>query len=394
MTAERIQERRAVLACFRREPEFDGFINISANGDQALLRWLDESGLALYLAQRFDDYGLYKEIHSGVRGALDERMEANRRRTSVLLSEFQRVNAAIQRAGVRYAVIKGFSLTPEFCCEPWLRHQSDIDLLVAPADAVGTIEALRSLGYELEPDDGSGELCLAIRSGHVPSAHDFIYDSPRNQHVEIHTSFYEPHCGVSLEVGEKWAEQIEWREVGGVRYPGVDLRHRFVMQVLHVFRHLASWARTAWLYEIAYFAERFRNEREVWCRIDGLLHDQKVRRACGVVCAMVANTFGIQFPAIVQETWIEPLPPRQAAWISRYGESWMLSDFLRASKAGLLLQREFADSSLAWWSYRAKRYRKALKALRRSENTGSRFLVERARKQMDYLWESLRWSKL
>jgi hypothetical protein len=173
-----------------------------------------------------------------------------------------------------------------------------------------------------------------------------------------------------------------------VPYPSLDVAHRFVMQVMHVFRHISSWARMAWLYEIAHFAERFGSERELWNWIDGLLNC-KARNACGVVCALVTNAFGTKFPAIVEERWFEPLPARQASWIAGYGEAWILSDFLRGSKAGLLLQREFADSAMSWWWYRARRYGKAL---RRSERTGPRFLVERARKQMEYVWQSMRWS--
>jgi hypothetical protein len=330
---------------------------------------------------------LWEEVDAELRGALQARMEMNRRRTFVLLSEFGRVNAALQRTEVRYALIKGFSLTDEFCRELWLRHQSDIDLLVDPADATAAIDALGSLEYELEPDEGSGEICLAIRSGHVPSAADCIYHWPQNWHLEIHTKFYMPHCGASFDVGAKWAEHLECREIGGVRYPSLDVAHRFVMQAMHVFRHTSSWARMAWLYEIAYFAGRFGEERALWSRIDGLL-DEKARNACGIACALVASAFGTKFPAIVEEKWMKGLPPRQASWIARHGEAWMLSDFPHGNKAGLLLQREFADSPTAWWRYRAGRYRKAL---RRSEMNGPRFLMNRARRQIEYVWQSLRW---
>ncbi len=387
------RERRAVLACLRREPELDEFLRIAAKGEfKTLLRWLDESGLALYLGQRLQDCGAREQVDARLRHALNARTEANRRRTFVLLSEFGRVNAALQQSQVRYAVVKGFSLTNEYCPALWLRHQSDIDLLVDAGDAAGAIEALRSLGYALDSDERSGEICMAIRSGRLPSARDFIYGWPQDWHVEIHTKFYEGQCGVSLDVGESWMEHMQWREIGEVQFPSLGLAHGFVMQVLHVFRHIGSWARTAWLYEIAHFVERFGGEHELWSRIDALL-EPKVRDACGVVCVMVANAFGTKFPTMVDEKWITPLPRRQVAWIAQYAERWMLSDFLHGSKTGLLLQREFADSRVAWWKYRAFRYRKALRALRQSDKTGPRFLAERARKQMEYLRESLRWSR-
>jgi putative nucleotidyltransferase-like protein len=395
MTADQYNARRAVLACFRRLPEVDEFMKIAADeagSHGTLLKWLDESGLALYLTGRLQDRGLLERIDTKLYAALEARLQANRRRTSILLSEFGRVNAALQCAGVRYAAVKGFTLTNEFCPEPWLRHQSDIDLLMVPGEVESAIEALNALGYQLEPDEGSGEVCLAIRSEHVPSANDFLYDPPHHSHVEIHTALYEPYCGVSLDVGREWAGHIEWREIASIRYPSLDLPYRFVVQVLHAFRHIPSWARVAWLYEIAYFAEHFEDDNELWRKIDALVAGEKERNACGIVCTIVADTFGASFPTSIQEKWIEPLPSRYLLWMKDHAERWMLSDFLSGSKAGLLLHRHFADSRRTWWSYRISRYRKALKTLRTSEHTGPRFLVERARKQVDYLWQSVRWS--
>lgn len=393
MDVEEVRRRRAVLACFHPGADSDQCLGITAGGDnRALLRWLDESGLALYLAQRLLERGLMDQVPTELREQLERRLEANRRRTLVLLVEFERVNDALRRAGLRYAVVKGFTLAPEFCPAPWLRHQSDIDLLTSPDDAETAIEALCSLGYEMEPYEGSGEICMAIRSEHVPSADDFLYDPPQHRHVEIRTGFYETYCGVSLDVGNDWSGHIEQHEADGVQYPCLGLPHRFLVQVLHVFRHTSSWARLAWFYEIAYFVEKFGNNDELWAKADGLLIGNKERQACGVVCAMVANTFGTQFPGLIEENWIAQLTTAQVSWIERHGESWLLSDFLLGSKVGLFLQRQFADSRWAWFKYRASRYAAAVRTIGQGEGTGAKAFRVRARKQIDYVWESLRWS--
>src|SRR5512146_113287 len=152
MTADLVQQRRAVLTCFRRKPDFGGLKGIAASIDRSLLlRWLDESGMAIYLAQRLVQHGVSDGIDAALRQALNERTEANRRRTSALLQAFGRVNRTLQQAGPAYEVVKGFTLTPEFCSWPWLRHQSDIDLLM-PATAIDSAaECLGTLGYKLEP---------------------------------------------------------------------------------------------------------------------------------------------------------------------------------------------------------------------------------------------------
>jgi hypothetical protein len=394
MNADQLKTRRAVLGCFRHVAEFDEFLAIAAGGEfGALLRWLDESGIALYLGQRLGERGLLERIDPGLRCELERRLVANRQRTEILLADFERVNDALRRAGVQYAMVKGFTLAPEFCPARWLRHQSDIDLLMSPREAGKAVAALCSLGYEKEPYEGSGEICLAIRSDHVPSAEDFLYDLPKHRHVEIQTSLYESHCGVSLAVGSDWIGHIEEREVGGVRYPSLDLPYRLLLQVLHAFRHTSSWARLAWFYEIAYFVERFGNDDELWTKIDRRLPGAKERQACGVVCAMVADMFGAQFPTVVKERWITPLPDAQASWMEQRGELWLLSDFLSGSKAGLFLQRQFADSRWAWWWYRASRYVEAVRTLGHGDQTGTRAFRHRARKQIDYVWQSLRWSR-
>ena len=394
MNPEDIKTRRAVLACFRPVANFDEFLGIAAGGEfSPVLRWLDESGLALYLTQRLREQGLLEGVHSGLREALERRLTANRQRSSVLLGEFERVIDALRRAEVQYAVVKGFTLAPEFCPAPWVRHQSDIDLLMSPDEVEGAIEGLCRLGYAMEPYEGAGEICLAIRSEHVPSADDFIYDPPKHKHVEIQAGFYQSHCGVSLSAGNNWSRHIVGREIGGVQYRGLDLPHRFLIQVLHAFRHISSWARAAWFYEIAYFVERFGNDEELWRNIDTLLPGVKERQACGVVCAMTGDAFGTEFPEIVRTKWIAGLTQAQLSWIEQHGEGWLLSDFLYGSKVGLLLQRQFADSWWTWRKYRASRYLAAAKRLGKGERAGANAFRVRARKQIDYVWQSLRWSR-
>ncbi len=393
MITDRYQHHRAVLTCFRHDPDFRQFLELARSPECVrLLRWLDESGLALYLAQRLQHHGLWVDIDPALQNALDNRVQANRRRTELLLSEFERVNAALQSSGVPFVFLKGFTLTDEFCPEPWLRHQSDIDVLVSPRSVAPSIKVLSALGYQIEPEEGSGEMCLAIRSKHIPSADDFIYDPPHHRHLEIHKAFYEPVCGVSLDVGANWAECITQRQIGNVQYPSLDLPHRFVLQVLHVFRHLSGWARLAWLYEIAYFTKRFEQDVELWRDIDSLVSNEKVRNACGVVCSIVSEAFATDFPEPVQQNWIGSLSKGQSAWIKSHAEGWMFADAHNCHKIGLLLHREFADSHRAWWTYRASRYARALKGIRKSERTGPRFLVLRIRRHLDYLWECLRWS--
>jgi hypothetical protein len=395
MRADLYRSRRAVLACFRPEPQCERFIaDIQRNADHgALLKWLDDSGLALYLVRKLTQPPLLERIPPALRFALETRVEANRQRTSVMLDELARVNATLQHNSVAYAILKGFTLTPEFCPEPWLRHQSDIDLLVEPASIDAAKRALDAIGYKVESVEPTGEICLAIRSDHIPSAADFLYGTPHHQHAEIHPAFWEPSCGVSFQVGGDWREHIEWRKIGTVRYPALDITYRFIAQLLHVFRHITSWARLSWLYEIAYFVETFSDDEGLWIDMDKLTNkDPRVRNACGVVCRMASEAFGTKLPEIIQAKWVDPLPLRQRSWIEHHAAGWMLDDFASGNKVGLILQREFADSRSAWWRFRWARLTRFVKGLTLTERAGPKLLAERSRKQVNYLWRTLQWN--
>ena len=393
MRSDQVKSRISVLQCFRPKPEFGEFLEWALNQRErdALLRWLDESGLALYLQRQLSDHGVLENFEPGWRLALQQRVDANRRRTSIMLEEFDRINGALQAKSIPYVVIKGFTLAKEFCPEPWLRHQADLDVLVEPNSLQLAKEAFVSLGYEVESESELG-VGLGIRSEHAPSKDDCLYGAPLYWDAEIHSSFYEDNCGVSLSIGEDWRDHIVMREIGVTECPCLDLPHRFVGQVLHAFRHTGSWMRIAWLYEISYFAHLFRNDLTVWEQIDLLTGtDRKTQNACGVVACLAINAFGAEFPEIVHKNWIEPLPVRQRKWIEQYSLRWMLNDFGRSDKTGLILQREFADSSLTWWGYRVTRATKLLRMLALREIQPN-FLVERIRRQIAYLFHSMAWN--
>ena len=393
MTEDQSEAKLAVLECFRAKPEFEHFLDVAhrQEGKKGLLRWLDESGLALYLHRQLSSHAALESVEPGLREALQRRLDANRDRTKIMLSEFERVNAALQRDSIPYVVVKGFSLTDEFCPEPWLRHQADIDVLVEGTSVPLAKRTACALGYVLEEEDPLGELKMAIRSEHVPSSGDFLYGPPQHLHLEIHRRFYEPECGVSLNIGDDWHDHVVMRRIGSVEYPCLELPYRFATQMLHAFRHINSWIRMSWLYEIGYFVDQFRDNEQLWDSITGLTGaDRRVQNAFGVVASLVGNAFGTEFPTVARQNWIEPLPAKQRDWIERYSVGWMLSDFGRGDKSGLILQREFADSTLAWWSYRASRAARLL----RMTSTGHADLQfsETLRKQADYVWRSVQWN--
>jgi len=358
-----------------------------------LLRWLDQSGLALYLAGHLADSRMLDLLPIYLRSELERRVYANRDRTDDLSREFDRVNRALRNAGIEYAVLKGFALTPEFCEQACLRHQTDIDILVNEDWLQSASKSLAAIGYSKEGEERSGEIRLGIWSGRPASANDFLYDLQRHRQVEIHRSFYESVNGVSLRPTEEWSSHVEWKIVEGVEFPSLDLPYRVLGQLLHAFRHvLHGWLRVGWLYEINHVVRQHRSDSELWKRVEGLmLDDVRVREACGVVLSMTAEAFGTELPELLQRRCVAPMRKPLILWLDSFGMEWLLSDF-PGSRLSLLLHREFADSTKAWQQFRIARSKRRLGAITLRKLANPVFLARRFREQVEYFRQYLYWN--
>jgi hypothetical protein len=391
-----LTDRRAVLAFLSGRWDFVAlhrFETLDETAGAELLRWLDQSGLALYFAQVLTDSRMLDILSLQLRSELERRLAANRERTEDMLREFSRVNVALQDAGVEYAILKGFALTPEFCSEPHLRHQTDIDVLISANSASITRSSIVAIGYTEEGEEPSGEIRFGIQSGRAASANDFLYESQRHRQVEIHRSFYESVNGVSLRPDENWISHVEWKKLESVRFPVLDQPYRILGQLLHAFRHiLHGWLRLGWLLEIDQVLKKCRQDTALWARVEGLmLGDLRVREACGVVLAMTHTAFGTDLPEFIEKRWVAPLRNSLVLWVNNFGLEWMLSDF-PGSRSSLLLHREFADSTAAWQKFRLSRSKNRLRAVSVNKLTNPSFLVQRFRDQMEYFWQYLHWN--
>jgi hypothetical protein len=391
-----VMNRRAVLELLSTKADSGAMKrlgSLDASAVCGLLRWLDQSGLALYFAKHVSDFMSLDRLPLTLRSELERRGVANRDRTKGMLTEFGRINLALRDSGIDYGVLKGFSMIPEFSQEPWLRHQTDVDILVS-ADAIETARiALGTLDYQVEGEEPSGELRLGISSGRPPSADDFLYEAQRHKQVEIHRSFYESVNGVSLQLDDSWKSHVTWKIVEGVEFPVLDLPHRALCQLLHAFRHiLHGWLRMSWLFEIAHFIESHRSDSAVWRKVEQLMvGDPRVREACGVVLAMTTKAFGTELPDSVQRRWVAPLRKSHIFWVDNFGMEWMLADF-PGNPLSLLLHREFADSRVAWRKYRLARSKRRFAAITLAKLANPVFLKQRIEEQLEYFWHYLHWN--
>lgn len=88
---------------------------LSADEWQKLLHWLDTSGLALYFLDRMVDLHLWHTLPHAVFARLKQNLVDNAERTRSLINESFSIQKEFQRAGVSYALLKGFSLYSSRC---------------------------------------------------------------------------------------------------------------------------------------------------------------------------------------------------------------------------------------------------------------------------------------
>ena len=123
------------VSALRSQPDFSGLHRLgvcSKRDTDALLTWLDHSGLALYFLTQLRKHGELDRLPASLKNALERRSDSNRKRMDGMFAEFSKVNSALKDRAIPHAFLKGFTLVPEFCPDASLRHQSDIDILVYP----------------------------------------------------------------------------------------------------------------------------------------------------------------------------------------------------------------------------------------------------------------------
>ena len=351
--------KRIAIAALRSRPDYSRLRLLNETSPRErlqFLRWLDHSGLALYFFARLRDARELQNLQPDLRDALGQRYQSNAVRMRSMFADFWAVNAAFRAAGIPHAFLKGFALIPDFCSEMALRHQSDLDILVAPESLFSATQALEGCGYQRLADDDSLEFSFATPLQRVPNLHDDIYQTPPCKEVELRTSIWNDVGRVSLQVPQDCLARSRESNLQGTQFTSLCVEDTFLMQVLHAFGHLlGSWLRVSWLWEIHYFVEEHGGDGEFWRAFQARAGaDPRLRRAIGLVVGLTAQLFDTRLPESVRIAYVDSLPERIHAWILHCGAEWALSD-ISGSKLTLFIHREFFDESQDWSAYLLRR---------------------------------------
>jgi hypothetical protein len=313
-------------------------------------RWLDNANLALYLLRKLRDTNDDRKLPPAVISRLEKNYSKNRLRVDEMASQFDVVNERFRQSGVHCAVVKGFSLSPEFCPDPCLRQQSDLDYLVDEQSLPVAQEVLAELGYFVKSHQTSTEWVFSKGATSLPSTSCEQYETKGRYVIELQSATWRPEeHGIDiagLQFSPARTIDHEWR---GMRFPALNEEDAFLLQVLHVLQHLLGGCiRMCWLYELAYCFRRQANDTLFWQRVERRAEaDTLLPQFVAIIAELAAQFFHAPLPAIVQ-TWKMDLRPSVKVWLENY--SWRVAfekvpvyelDLFPTSKLVLFLHRQF-----------------------------------------------------
>ncbi len=258
------------------------------------IRWLDDFGLSFYFLQKLKTTNATDTVPTWVISRLERNFATNRGRVDHMSHQFGIINQKFNDAGVRYAVLKGVSIVPEFCPDAALRHQSDFDYLVDDQSLSAARRVLVQAGYTLKLPTSTQEFIFVMHGKRAPSrsATQYLARSPNT--VELHLDIWDrDQYGLPLIPKLFFVERAETHQWNGLAFPALADEDTFLLQVLHACGHLfIYWIRMSSLFEVGYFLNRRASDTSLWNRIEERVGDNSMlKEFVVVVTELVAKLF-------------------------------------------------------------------------------------------------------
>ena len=294
--------------------------------------WLDVSGLALYFFDQMRDMGRLRIVPQFAIEKLRGNLRDNSERTRGMIAESIVIQQGFQAVGIRYAVLKGISLCPIAVSRPELRHQFDLDYLIARTDAHKARKELERIGYRTH---ALGERCWEFKKGETPhvSAKD-LYKDLAYRGVELHLdrSTADPPSRLQKVIG---------RALCDITMPLLAPVDLFITHAMDVFKDVcSSFTRASHLVEYyRHVLARFDDDMfwdELRLRAAG---DRKARCGIAVVSYLTETLMGKFAPEALTIWTMQELSPAVRLWIERYGHESVFAA-PPGTKLYLLLQRQ------------------------------------------------------
>jgi hypothetical protein len=287
---------------------------------QRLLRWLDTSGLALYFLARVTELNQSEMLPSHVLARLQQNLADNTSRMEGMLAEFFAIHREFQRAALRYATLKGFSLWPSSVPRPELRSQLDLDFLVAEESAREARSILERRGYHLRAVSGRS---WEFKNDELPgrSLKD-LYKNVPFRSVELHIE-----APVSKE--SSLLARAEMRRFRDIDMPVLSPVDLFLGQGMHAFKHICSeFSRTAHLLEFRRHVIARHDDLAFWGELRVRANESpRAAIALGVITLLITQVMGEFAPASFTGWTVDQLPPCARLWVQLYGTRVVFASF-------------------------------------------------------------------
>jgi hypothetical protein len=313
--------------------------------------WLDASGLALYFLSQLETLAIEDAIPVPVLERLKQNFADNRIRSTAMFAEFTAINQAFHAAGVDYANLKGFTLSPKSCPDPALRRQLDLDFLVDGSHLELCRDILVGGGYM---QTAATNKTWEFKAGatELGSMKDFYKSTPQRS-VELHFA-----SSATSPTRDERLDRLELRSWGDLTFPSLSPSEQFIEQVLHLFGHLCgAHTRPSWILEYKNHVSFYYNAPDFWEDVkDRSRAHRNVPIAIGLVNLLSTRLFGGKSPSQLDDWTLDRLPVPIRLWAEHYGSRTVLADF-PGTKLYLLLLQELEKGDDTRLSLAQKRRR-------------------------------------
>jgi hypothetical protein len=336
--AQCLREAALLVFCEPMRMEYFRLLSLSHKEWKDLLFWLDTSGLALYFLDRLEQLGLSETIPLPVLERLQQNLVDNSARIDAMIAESVAIQHRFQKAGLSYAVLKGFSLWPVSVPKPELRSQLDLDFLVAEESAGQARQILEDTGYRLHAISGQ---CWEFKADDDRvSGMKGLYKAGSCRSAELHL---ETACGCRASRLSR-SEDLYFH---GLSMPILSAEDLFLSQGLHLCKHICSeFSRTAHVIEFRRHVIARHDDEAFWNRLKRqVAGDKETCIRLGAVIHLITRVMGQFAPAALTCWTVDRLPMAVSRWIDLYGHRTVLASF-PGTKLYLLLEKELEAAGL------------------------------------------------
>ena len=305
------------------QPQFESLLAVTDADWQRVLTDWHVLRLTLPLRHVCPDH-----LPSWVREHLDVALASTALRFRRIRNEYRRAAEALDEAGCKHVVLKGFSLWPDYSFDPKYRPQSDIDLYCPPETILRARDALLSLGY------------FTPHLDHVPSDHMPTLVPPnawkwKGNHFdpeipicfELHFCWWDWATSRMRPQGleDFWPRRIH-NSIDDFRFPALDPVDNLGYTAINLVRHLLkSFPATDQVYGLARCLHLRANDSAFWRRWRDL-HDDSLRGLEAISFHLAQRWFGCRLADEVQEQ-VDRLPETAQDWFRHFAASTLSTKY-------------------------------------------------------------------